>query len=200
VALETDLHRIAEREFRDLLELNYTSHAWFIAWRKLLPAYVDWQLARSASGWRWQDGEVRCERKLPRPDGGTLTLRGTLDRLDIADGKLAVLDYKTRAPDALRKTLKARGEDVQLPVYALLAEEKGQVVEAAYVSLHGTKPCIVPLAEDPLQLGREIAERLVELFALFEAGTPALANGIEEACRYCEMRGLCRRGHWTDTP
>jgi ATP-dependent helicase/nuclease subunit B len=197
-ALEQALRDISRRVFGPMLQLNYLSHAWALRWDALVPEYIAWQRERERAGWRWDGGETAKCIALPLPNGGTLTLRGTLDRVDRAGDRLAVLDYKTRAAGSLRAQLKTMGEDVQLPVYALLAE--GAVAEACYISLDKDEVKTVPLQADLDTLARDVAQRLTDIFAALHAGAALPAQGTDEACARCEMRGLCRRDYWRRTP
>lgn len=190
------LREISAGVFGPMLKLNYLSHAWALRWDTLVPEYVAWQRERERSGWRWHSGETPKRLALPLANGGTLTLRGTLDRVDRAGEQLAVLDYKTRSVSALRTQLKAPGEDVQLPVYALLAE--ATVTEACYVSLDKDEVKAVPLQMDLDVLGRDVAQRLTDMFAALHAGAALPAQGTDDACGWCEMRGLCRRDYWAE--
>ncbi len=191
--LEQDLRALSERAFAPLLRLNYLSHAWRLQWEALIPQYINWQIERERAGWCWEAGEAARSRSLPLPDGTVLTLKGTLDRLDRAGDAVAVLDYKARDAGDLRKQLKAPGEDVQLPVYALLAG--ATVAEAAYVSLEKGAVKTVPLEGDIKALSGAVAERLTDIFAALRAGAPLPAHGDTDACGRCEMEGLCRRAY-----
>jgi ATP-dependent helicase/nuclease subunit B len=193
-ALEQDLRLASETEFHPMLKLNYLSHAWQLRWESLIPSYIAWQLEREQNGWRWHGGETEKHRSFPLPDGKHITLRGTLDRVDQSPGGVAVIDYKTRSVDALRKQLKTEGEDVQLPVYALLAE--GDVVEAGYLSLDKEVKA-VPLPGNLAELSAAVAARLADMFAALHAGSPLPARGTDEACGRCEMQGLCRRDYFS---
>jgi ATP-dependent helicase/nuclease subunit B len=188
------LRDISATVFGPMLKLNYLSHAWALRWDKLIPAYVEWQLGRETQGWHWHAGEIAKRLTLPLPGSKALTLRGTLDRVDQSAAGLAVLDYKTRPATALRGQLKARGEDVQLPVYALLAED--EVIEACYVSLDRDDVKPVPLQEGLIELSRDVAQRLTTIFAAIHNGAAMPAQGTDDACTYCEMKGLCRRAYW----
>jgi ATP-dependent helicase/nuclease subunit B len=177
-----------------MLKLNYLSHAWALRWDKLVSGYLIWQLEREVEGWRWHAGEVPRKTALPLADDTLLTLRGTLDRIDRRGTEYAVLDYKTRAPTALRAQLNTPGEDVQLPVYTLLAEE--EISSAGYLSLDREAIKPVPLEADLSQLAQAVGERLSTIFSALHAGAALPAQGVEAACNWCEVRGLCRRGHW----
>jgi ATP-dependent helicase/nuclease subunit B len=187
---------------------NYLARAWLARWTALIPAYLDWQREREADGWSWKDGEAARELEVTTPGGRALTLRGRIDRIDIretapgtegagatpASLEYAVLDYKTRDPARLRKSLELPGEDVQLPVYALLWG--AAVAEALFLSLDRDGVTAVPLDGEISALAEKVRARLGELVDALAAGSPLPAQGVEEACEYCEMRGLCRRNHW----
>ena len=47
------------------------------------------------------------------------------------------------------------------------------------------------------QLAQLNAERLVQVMGRIRGGAGLPANGIDQACMHCEMRGVCReRGRW----
>lgn len=197
-AAEAALRAITEEVFAPRLRLSYLSHAWKLQWERLIPVYLEWQRAwEEKEGWTFSGSEVPAQTELALEGGRIVTLVGRLDRLDVSEQGLAVIDYKTTSRNSLQKRLREPGEDVQLPVYALLAGPR--VVRAAYLSLGN---------EDgfgPVQPAREIKEeaaavmaRLVRIFNALNAGAPLPAQGDEQACRHCEMQGLCRRHYWRE--
>jgi ATP-dependent helicase/nuclease subunit B len=196
--LERLLVQISDRVFRAATEADYLSHAWALRWRALIPRYLDWQLARERDGWRFHAAEMKREIVIELPDGARLMLEGRLDRVDRRDGpgeqRYAVLDYKTRNAKALKDALGIAGEDVQLPVYAALL---GEPVEAAlYLSLDRDALGEVPIADDVGDTARAAIDRLRDIFAGLRGGALAPAQGIDAACEWCEMKGLCRRDYW----
>jgi len=74
---------------------------------------------------------------------GVFTLKGRADRIDkLADGSLAIIDYKTGVPPRAKEVL--QGHEPQLPLLALIASKGGfkniaphQVTELAYWQLNG---------------------------------------------------------------
>jgi ATP-dependent helicase/nuclease subunit B len=121
-------------------------------------------------------------------------LHGRLDRVDEGPDGAAVVDYKTRDAAKLKKSLELPGEDVQLPVYALLW---GVPVSAAlYLSMEREEVKAVTLGPDVRPLADAVRARLCEVFDALAAGAPLPAQGVEGACEYCEARGLCRRNFW----
>lgn len=185
------LERVSERVFREALGANYLDRAWLARWKKLIPAYIEWQSAREAAGWRYAQGELQRELKLATPGGHSIVLRGRLDRVDTRDGcGHALVDYKTLARDRLKRVLQAPGEDVQLAVYALLWG--APVEEAFYLALDGEAIHAVPAPHE----ADAVAGRLVRLVDELRAGAPLPAQGDEAVCAHCEAYGLCRRPYW----
>jgi ATP-dependent helicase/nuclease subunit B len=171
---------------------DWFSQAWRLRWEARIEPYIEWQKQREQEGWRWQAGEQKREREFALP-GGSITLYGRLDRIDHRADELAVLDYKTESPQRLRDKHRARGEDVQLAAYALLLGET--VAESGFVSLEDSPPKW--LTAESADAGQE-ARRLVAIFTELNQGASLPAQGIDQVCTHCEMRGLCRRDYWPD--
>jgi ATP-dependent helicase/nuclease subunit B len=115
-----------------------------------------------------------------------------------ADGTLAVLDYKTQPMRVLRNKPDEIFEDCQLAFYGLLDPEVGQ---GAWVALEDAdrdgqaaeRAVMLPDYDVIVDwLTRQVGEDIVRL----RAGDSMPAFGDESACRYCEARGLCRKGYW----
>jgi ATP-dependent helicase/nuclease subunit B len=197
-SLEEALAEITRQVFARAIQANYLSHAWALRWLSLVPSYLDWQQQREQQGWRWLEGEVARQFDIDLGDERRLTLKGRLDRVDAKQGEagreLAVLDYKTQSRATLKAKLGEPGEDVQLPVYALLLDEA--VAEAGFVSLDRDKAEMLALPEDLMALSEQVLERLRQMFREMHQGTPLPAQGAVAVCGYCEMRGLCRKDYW----
>ncbi|MDD4977359.1 MAG: PD-(D/E)XK nuclease family protein [Gallionella sp.] len=190
------LQHISEQVFAEALAHDYLAVAWLTRWVQMIPAYLDWQLAREQHGWRYSAAEVPFETTVL----DDLVLRGRIDRVDSdADGAECVLDYKTQSANVLKAKLREPGEDVQLACYAAVRD----AAVTAFVSLEGkvtdvAPPSMAGVAEggEVTTLGRLNLERLREVYTQMRAGTALPAHGAESACSYCEMRGLCRQGSW----
>lgn len=190
-----ELERMSEDAFAEVVAQNYLARAWLARWRALIPEYIDWQREREADGWRWHAGEESRDIAITTPAGARFTLRGRIDRIDARkDGAIAVIDYKTRPEKVLKDALKVPGEDVQLPVYALLWGEP--VAAALFLSLEreGVRP--VEAGDDVAALAAAARDRLAALYDAMRAGARLPAQGAEAVCEYCEVRGLCRRNYW----
>ena len=191
IDLTNALQRISDEVFADALQHDYLALAWLLRWQAMIPAYLDWQLEREQTGWRYSLAEVPFE----FPADENLLLRGRIDRVDIdAAGNACVLDYKTLAVNPLKKKLKDAGEDVQLACYAQVRDAR----EAAFVSLEGGVVQAIAPAQDIVELAALNIGRLRTVFAQMRSGTALPANGVDSACAYCEMRGLCRQGSWEE--
>ena len=189
--LEDELQLISSEVFAPSVDRDYLARAWLLRWQQAIPVYLDQQLKNEAEGWRYQNGEVPFE--LPLTDD--LLLHGRIDRVDAQpEGTTRVLDYKMMDATRLRNKLKEPGEDVQLACYAHVYEAD----EAAFISIEKDKVIPVAPPQDVAELAQANIERLLVLFEQMRAGAALPAHGVDEACEYCEMRGLCRKGEWAD--
>lgn len=205
------LQACVEEVFAAAIEENFLALGWRLRWEKRLPAYLDWQRAQEAAGWRWQEAETRFSRSFTLPGGGAVELYGRIDRIDTmeeGDGA-CLLDYKTQTTKVIRDRL---ADDVQLPAYALL---HGAAARAAYVSLDDERIETVAAgevgtngakdsgdesdhvsAEESLALAAERqGARLTAVFDAMHGGAALSAHGASSICQWCEMGGLCRRKH-----
>ena len=191
------MRQLTDEAFAAPIAFNFLSLGWKERWLALIDAYINWQIEREVGGWLWEDGEVPAETTFALDDGRALRLHGRLDRIDVhpAGGGMELLDYKTQAPLALRKRVEELGEDVQLLAYRLLRPNL-DATSAAYISVDGDK--VVPVPANPDHRLEDELARLLRVFGALAAGAPLPANAIEAQCEWCEMRGLCRRGHWAE--
>jgi ATP-dependent helicase/nuclease subunit B len=190
-----ELTAFSEHAFAEAIRNNYLASAWLARWKVLIPDYLAWQRAREAQGWRWKAAEEDRHIEIDTPGGRKLILRGRIDRVD-EDGqaRIAVLDYKTQRKDILRKKLREPGEDVQLPVYALLWG--GPVAEALFLSIEREGVGEIRPRYDLEEVAQSSRERLGLMYDALHEQAPLPAQGAEEDCQYCEAQGLCRRQHW----
>ncbi|MCW2308796.1 double-strand break repair protein AddB [Rhodobium gokarnense] len=133
------LMEIGRRHFAEL-EVFPDIHAlWWPRFSRIAGAFLDWERARASTLAR-SFVEIGGSMEIALPDAA-FRLRGRADRIDVlADGRLALLDYKTgtlpsgKQVDALLSP--------QLPLEAAMAERggfdglpAGTVAEIAYVAL-----------------------------------------------------------------
>jgi len=144
---------------------------------------------------------------------GGLTLDLRPDRIDrLADGNLAVIDYKTGADAETRAWLDERPKLPQLPLYAT-ALEADRVAAVAFARVRtgdtgynglASTPEAFPGLKSPGAKGwpREFTswaemlerwrERLTALAVEHVTGDARLAPDPKHACEYCHLEALCR--------
>jgi ATP-dependent helicase/nuclease subunit B len=187
------LHEITQEVFARSLDKSGAALGYFARWKKAMPAYLAWVAEREAQGWRFVFGEEHLERLLQWEDGEVM-LHGYVDRVDEqTSGERAVLDYKSTSQTALAKRLR-QGEDHQLPFYGLLSD--GAFVQAAYVPLEAKDSIKALEAPDFDVWQHSLREQIVHDMRAIDQGAPLPATGPESVCRYCDARGLCRKGAW----
>jgi len=193
-ALVELLEQVSREVFDDAAQEDHLARAWARRWSRHIGPYVDFHLEREALGLRWQAGEQVRELELPLGDGGVMRLHGRIDRIDRGDdGGLALIDYKTQPASRLRDAV-AEGEDVQLSCYGLL---EPAARAASYVCLEDRRVDVLPIPGELDEAVAREARRLSTAFTDLRAAHPMPANGHDSVCMHCDMRGLCRRDHWS---
>ena len=182
------LGSLSEAEFAPLPA--YTAATWRIQWASFQPVYIDAWLAAVQAGWRYQSGEANYEMELDVAALGKITLHGRLDRIDQRGDALQVIDYKTSTRKSLEKKRDAPGENIQLPFYAYLCN-----AAAAYLPIN--EASITPLQLDGETDIEAIMLRLPMLLEGLAKGGGLAAHGVDAVCKYCEVRGVCRKGMWS---
>lgn len=144
---------------------------------------------------------------------GPLTLELRPDRVDrLADGSLAVIDYKTGASADVKSWLDERPRLPQLPAYvqALGPDRVGAVAfarlrsgETGYVGV-ARDAAVFPALREPGSPGllkpygswNELLgawqRRLEALADEYAGGEARLAPNPSQACEYCHLHALCR--------
>lgn len=186
------LRRISQEVFAADLEDNFLHRGWLQRWLEMIPAYLDWQTEREAK-WHVAGVEIQASRIMSLSG---ITLQGRLDRIDSDGTAKAIIDYKTGHIPAIDEV--ESGEAVQLPFYALLAEEQPAVNEVAYLALdqENVKEKVAFENGELHALSQAIGERLMDLVSEMYAGAHFPAWGDEISCEYCQMSGICRRQTW----
>ena len=178
--------------------------------RTLIGAWLD-GFERPRPPFAVRDREVQAELVL-----GDLAFRMRIDRVDqLADGGLAVIDYKSgRAPGATQ-WFRARPAGTQVGLYALAlraAQPEQSIRAVAYASLKAGEIGVVGLAADaqawpavpdvatrrtlPVATWPEVEafwrNEYGALAHAFRAGDAAVAPRSGEVCNRCGMQALCR--------
>ena len=140
-----------------------------------------------------------------------LTLKGRIDRVDAKpepDGSVSLFlfDYKTEDQSITKARLKQPLEDTQLLFYALLPGSHSHQVRAAYLNV-GTVSAKADGKNNPITFEHlQLSEHAQILWQALQHDSEQIAKGAAlkalgavsniKACRYCEVRGLCRRDEW----
>jgi hypothetical protein len=145
---------------------------------------------------------------------GRLPLEGQVDRLDAADGRAVVIDYKlgTCGVDDAARGFEA-GADVQLPLYALAVERARhlEVVGVEWVAATrrwrrgvwsdatawsgGRREGVAPKALAQREFRRRLEgalERSVKVVRAVRAGDHAKQRDDAKTCAACAVRAVCR--------
>lgn len=171
--------------------LNYITR-----WHKTIPAYLSWANKHEQEGWYFVFSEIVTQKTLTWSGGESIELYGRLDRIDQNNiGERIVLDYKVQNLPALITRLKEFKEDYQLVFYGLLSQQNLSM--AHYVALEMHKAQIgSATVSDFTKQQEKLQQQISAIVTAIKQGTPLPANGIKSVCRYCEIRGLCRKGMW----
>ena len=119
-----------------------------------------------------------------------LKLVGKVDRIDIKDDTLFVLDYKTgKLPKTTKKDIsEGRVKDFQLQFYYHLSSSLGKTSSCAFYDLTNSKVIEEDFFDEKLEMLDEILEELKETnvvnFSLSED---------DKSCTYCPYVKMCGR-------
>ena len=146
---------------------------------------------------RWLEYRLEGAFSLGGEASRHVPLRGVADRVDLLEGnRLRVIDYKTgSAPE--------RGRALQVPVYALCAQERlrdhdgtaWSVEEALYVSFGGRKSVVRMAAGDDLETLATARDRLFGLVDRINAGEFPPRPHDPMMCAYCAYPSVCRKDY-----
>ena len=210
------LNQASEQIFARLIEGDERVLGILRDWQKQIPSFIEWQLQREDEGWRYLDGEIHVGFDLPftTEDGALRMMRieGYVDRIDtnIHSASAAVLDYKYQTIKKVRDRASRVLDDPQLLIYARAVTDvdsnlpmQGRVVtDAEWVALktelkngHGSAErsvAVADLADTAIQSMAQITEDVELLWARKTLN----AFAPDSVCRYCESRGICRKGMW----
>ena len=131
----------------------------------------------------------------------TIQLRGKADRLDLlSDGTFRLIDYKLGWPPD-------RGRALQLPIYALCAEQQLDVLgrswtlgEAMYLAFKGPKR-VVPLFGNEAAKAETLAsaqQRLADTLDAIERGEFPPSPQDVFRCETCSYAAVCRKDYVGD--
>ena len=206
----------SEKEFKRLVEGDGRVLGVLRDWQKQIPSFVEWQLQREAQGWRYHNAEqkVGFDLRFVKSDGDDQVIRieGRADRFDInsqVHGQAEVIDYKNQSMSKIKKRAEHLLDDPQLLIYARAVNEDPEsarlqgckVDQAEWVSLKldlkRSKTLQRSLeVDDVSELLPSFDEQLTEDMQTLWSGKALTAFAPDGVCKYCEARGICRKGMW----
>jgi ATP-dependent helicase/nuclease subunit B len=210
------LNQASERIFARFIEGDERVLGVLRDWQKQIPSFIEWQLQREAEGWHYLDGEIQVGFDLPftTEDGELRLMRieGYVDRIDTNThaASAAVLDYKHQTLKKVRDRASSVLDDPQLLIYARAVMDTDSnvpiqgrtVTDAEWVALktelkngNGSAErsvAVADLADTAIQSMAQITEDVELLWARKTLN----AFAPDSVCRYCESRGICRKGMW----
>lgn len=148
----------------------------------------------------WQPGRqvLDVEHKFESEWRG-LKFRGVVDRIDLVDDQLILVDYKSSAsrPKGVKDANGDLKVDLQLPIYrSVVPTLEGtaffgkEVREAYYFSLANGEKFGAKTSDGPEQ--EAFVQRVLEHFA--QGQFPVNPDKKRVACQYCDYKALCRIG------
>jgi ATP-dependent helicase/nuclease subunit B len=197
------LRRIAKKSQQDLGLTDAEFMPYLMSFESLIDRYLPWLYERDRQGFQWVEGELELT-AAPEAWKG-VSMFGKIDRIDektSPDGRAVteLIDYKTGSSQTLKKKLAEPLEATQLLFYAGLLRQRyvDVPIEAGYVLLDEGKDQVPVLA---LEHASENAEIFIDGIGAdldrMRKGQGLLPLGRGSVCDYCEVRGLCRRDHWS---
>jgi len=151
--------------------------------KKKLEKFCEYEVERFEDGWK----VLECEKNLTTPFYG-LTITGQIDRIDIKENKLKVLDYKTGKYELYSPKTYQNATNFQLEFYYLLARELGEDVECAFYDLKDIKIADETMLKDKLEI---LTSHVKDLLQVEEFET--LQCEDVKFCRNCEYKIMCGR-------
>ncbi len=189
--LIASLRQLSQEGFATAAAEAYLAGIWQQRWQQHIESYVAWALQREALGFQFESAETPFKRDIEWAPGQSTRLEGRADRVDRNGEAVSLLDYKTQSRQTLKKKLDPNAEDVQLTAYAWLAD----ATAAGFVMLDADKVDNLDWQDDLPAAAAKEGERLRAVLADMAQGLPLPAQGAPQVCKWCEMRGLCRREH-----
>jgi len=141
------------------------------------------EIDRFANGYR----VYACERELKTTYAG-MKLMGNIDRIDIKDNILEVLDYKTGSYPTYSAKNFSEATDFQLEFYYLLASELKEVSSCGYYDLKETKIVNESFLEEKL----DVLQSHIKDLLMIEDVNFEKCEDVKN-CLFCEYKIMCGR-------
>ncbi|EQB39537.1 hypothetical protein M947_05965 [Sulfurimonas hongkongensis] len=151
--------------------------------KRRLETFCAFEIERFSDGYR----VFVCEKELKTTYAG-MKLMGTIDRIDIKDNTLEVLDYKTGSYPTFTAKNFSEATDFQLEFYYLLASQLKEVSSCGYYDLKEAKIVKESFLQEKLEI---LASHIKDLLMIEEINFE-LCEDVKH-CQYCEYKIMCGR-------
>lgn len=152
-------------------------------YKKSLDAFCENEVQRFQDGW----SVLSCEESYECEFAG-VTLSGQIDRIDIKDETLFVLDYKTGSYPLYTEKNLSEATDFQLEFYYLLSQSAGKNLLCGYYDLKESKIVHEMFLEEKLA----ILQSNIKDILMHESFDFAMCEDLKN-CLYCEYATICQR-------
>ena len=173
--LEKELDRLEKNN--ELVKFQIALH------KKHLRNFCALEITRFAQGYAVYATEIPLKAEFCG-----MQLSGVIDRIDIKDGQLYVLDYKTGSYQLYTNNSVTDALDFQLEFYKILASQRGEVASCAFYDL---KECKI-VEERLLDVKMEVLEKHLEALRDTKEFTVQKCEDHKH-CLYCDYKILCGR-------
>ena len=186
---ESMLISISKNVFSKHIARSFSNELWLRHWLRLIPKFIKWEIQRQK-----EFTPTKHEISLSNNIKENISLHGRVDRIDSSSYGNAIIDYKTGQTPS-RKSIIA-GEHVQLSSYALLDENCCQI-EYVTIGKNNDVKTEARIKGDELQELVDANLNRINIFSKnLNSGIHFTAHADDDTCRWCEVRGLCRRDYW----
>lgn len=151
--------------------------------KRRMTQFCENEIERFRDGWQVKE----CEKSLSCEFAG-MRLSGVIDRVDINNGELFVLDYKTGSYPIYTAKNFTEATDFQLEFYYLLASTLGKITGCGYYDLKDSK--IVP--EAFLEEKLAVLESNIKDMLMIEDVNFEKCEEVKN-CLFCEYKIMCGR-------
>lgn len=151
--------------------------------KKILEPFYEEEVKRFQEGY-----EVFATEKYIELEYDGLILYGVIDRIDIKENKLYVLDYKTGSYTLYNKNNVHEASDFQLEFYILLASSLSKVGDAAFYDLKECKVVSELFVEEKMALLQSHIKDLLMVKSIEAVKCEDTKN-----CVYCPYKIMCGR-------
>jgi len=197
IEAEEMLRKISQQVFSQPSDIgpneDFNNKLWLQRWINLIPNFIDWEINRQLN-YTPLHYEASMNYSLDRSS----QIHGRLDRVDKSINGFGIIDYKTGLTPTKKSII--AGEEVQLPMYALLNEsntnEKTTQVEFVAIGVNTVKSIAVIKDNELDDLKREHLHRLKSFFKNINQNTPLIALAKNDTCERCDAFGVCRKSFW----